>query len=41
MEDYQNLKIASLEEDIRKLKEHITRLEIGLELCGLEIHIIK
>jgi hypothetical protein len=31
------LKIAQLEEEILKLKETIQRLEIGLELNGLEI----
>lgn len=35
------MKIAHLEEEITKLKEHITRLEIGLELTGLEIRIIN
>ena len=35
-----NMKITQLEEDIKKLNEHITRLEIGLELNGLEIRTI-
>lgn len=39
--EMRDMKIKQLEEDIKKLKEHITRLEIGLELNGLEIRMIK
>jgi hypothetical protein len=33
-----NMKLAHLQEEIEKLKITIQRLEIGLELNGLEIH---